>query len=290
MNPSRQAEPFPPAISYPTIPTRFLMRQKPGRDRLDRTLVSRGLAESREQAARLILSGNVRVDGIPADKQARLVCREAKIDVVGKAEPYVSRGGRKLEAALEAFHIDPRGLIAMDVGASTGGFTDCLLQRGAQRVYAVDVGYGQLDWRIRQDPHVVVLDRQNIRYLPASSVPDPIDLAVIDVSFISLALVLPAVLLFLRRPAWVVALIKPQFEVGRGQVGRGGIVRDDTQRQAVSERIVACAQQHGFVSLGLVDSPVHGQKGNREILSGWRWSTINRSGRDGEVEIFEETT
>jgi 23S rRNA (cytidine1920-2'-O)/16S rRNA (cytidine1409-2'-O)-methyltransferase len=271
MNPSRQAEPLPPAIPFPTVSVQCRMRQKPARDRLDRTLVLRGLAESREQAGRLIMSGNVRVEGIPVDKQARLVSVTAKIEVIGKAEPYVSRGGRKLEAALNAFHIDPHGLIAMDVGASTGGFTDCLLQRGAQRVYAIDVGYGQLDWRIRQDPRVVVLDRQNIRYLPTSSVPDPIDLAVIDVSFISLALVLPAVLSFLRRPGWVIALIKPQFEVGRGQVGRGGIVRDDAQRQAVSERIVACAQQHGFVSLGLVDSPVHGQKGNREILAGLHW-------------------
>jgi hemolysin TlyA family protein len=271
MNPSRQAEPLPPAIPFPTVSVQCRMRQKPVRDRLDRTLVLRGLAESREQAGRLIMSGNVRVEGIPVDKQARLVSVTAKIEVIGKAEPYVSRGGRKLEAALDAFHMDPQGLIAMDVGASTGGFTDCLLQRGVQRVYAIDVGYGQLDWRIRQDPRVVVLDRQNIRYLPTSSVPDPIDLAVIDVSFISLALVLPAVLSFLRRPAWVIALIKPQFEVGRGQVGRGGIVRDDAQRQAVSERIVACAQQYGFVSLGLVDSPVHGQKGNREILAGLHW-------------------
>jgi 23S rRNA (cytidine1920-2'-O)/16S rRNA (cytidine1409-2'-O)-methyltransferase len=271
MNPSRQAELLPPAIPFPIVSVQCPMRQKPRRDRLDRTLVMRGLAESREQAGRLILSGNVRVDGIPVDKQARLVSHEAQIEVVGKAEPYVSRGGRKLEAALDAFHIDPHGLIAMDVGASTGGFSDCLLQRGAQRVYAVDVGYGQLDWRIRQDPRVVVLDRQNIRYLPTSSVSDPIDLVVIDVSFISLTLVLPAVLSFLRRPAWVIALIKPQFEVGRGQVGRGGIVRDDVQRQAVSERIVACAQQHGFVSLGLVDSPVPGQKGNREILAGLQW-------------------
>ena len=271
MNPSRQVKFSPPATSLPTSSPRFLMGQKSARDRLDRTLVSRGLAESREQAGRLILTGNVRVDGIHVDKAARLVSHEATIEVIGKAEPYVSRGGRKLQAALEAFHIDPHGMIAMDVGASTGGFTDCLLQQGAERVYAIDVGYGQLDWRIRQDPRVVVLDRQNIRYLPASSVPDPIDLAVIDVSFISLTLVLPAILPFLRQPAWVVALIKPQFEVGRGQVGRGGIVRDDAQRQAVSERVVACAQQHGLVSLGLVESPVHGQKGNREILAGLRW-------------------
>ena len=272
MNLSRQVEPLPPAISFPNVSAQFLMRQKPGRDRLDRALVLRGLAESREQAGRLILSGNVRVDGMPVDKQARLVPLEAKIEIVGKGEPYVSRGGRKLEAALDGFHIDPRGLIAMDVGASTGGFTDCLLQRGVQRVYAVDVGYGQLDWRIRQDPRVVVLDRQNIRYLATSAVPDAIDVAVIDVSFISLTLVLPAVLPFLRRPAWVIALIKPQFEVGRGQVGRGGIVRDDTQRQAASERIVASAEQHGLASLGVLDSPVHGQKGNREILAGFSWS------------------
>jgi 23S rRNA (cytidine1920-2'-O)/16S rRNA (cytidine1409-2'-O)-methyltransferase len=230
------------------------------------------LAESREQAGRLILLGNVRVGGIPADKPARLVASDAKIEVLGRAEPYVSRGGRKLEAALDAFHIDPDGLIAMDVGASTGGFTDCLLQRGAQRVYAVDVGYGQLDWRIRQDPRVVILDRQNIRYLAASTVSDFIDVAVIDVSFISLALVIPAVLPFLRRPAWVIALIKPQFEVGRGQVGRGGIVRDETQRETAMQKIVAQAQQHGLVSIGTLDSPIYGQKGNREILAGFRWT------------------
>ena len=278
MNLSRQAEPLPPAISFPNASAQFLMRQKPGRDRLDRALVLRGLAESREQAGRLILSGNVRVDGVPVDKQAHLVPLEAHIEVIGKTEPYVSRGGRKLESALDAFHIDPHGLIAMDVGASTGGFTDCLLQRGAQRVYAVDVGYGQLDWRIRQDPRVIVLDRQNIRYLATSAVPDPIDVAVIDVSFISLALVLPAVLPFLRRPARVVALIKPQFEVGRGQVGRGGIVRDDAQRRAASERIVAFAEQLGLGSLGILDSPVHGQKGNREILAGFFWSDDGHSG------------
>jgi 23S rRNA (cytidine1920-2'-O)/16S rRNA (cytidine1409-2'-O)-methyltransferase len=282
MNPSRQAELLPPAISFPTVSVQFLMRQKPERDRLDRALVLRGLAESREQAGRLILSGNVRVDGVPVDKQARLISLEAKIEIIGKAEPFVSRGGRKLEAALEAFHIDPYGLIAMDVGASTGGFTDCLLQRGAQRVYAVDVGYGQLDWRIRQDPRVVVLDRQNIRYLATSAVPDPIDVAVIDVSFISLALVLPAVLPFLRRSAWVIALIKPQFEVGRGQVGRGGIVRDDAQRRAASERIVASAEQLGLASLGVLDSPVHGQKGNREILAGFSWSHDEHSDRSAQ--------
>jgi len=251
------------------------MQQKPGRDRLDHVLVLRGFAESREQASRLILSGNVRVDGLPVDKQARLVSPEAKIEVIGKAEPYASRGGRKLEAALDAFHLDPQGFIAMDVGASTGGFTDCLLQRGVRRVYAVDVGYGQLDWRIRADPRVVVLERQNIRYLPASAVADPVDVAVIDVSFISLTLVIPAVLPFLRRPAWVIALIKPQFEVGRAQVGRGGIVRDDALRQGAMEKIVRHAQQQGLNCVGVIDSPVQGQKGNREILAGFRWQSVD---------------
>src|SRR6478609_9072083 len=213
MNLCRRCEPPLSFMYLPINPVWSPMRQKSGRDRLDRTLVLRALAQSREQAGQLILSGKVQVDGMPVDKPARLVSSDTRIEILGEGEPYVSRSGRKLEAALDAFHINPEGLVAMDVGASTGGFTDCLIQRGAQRVYAVDVGYGQLDWRIRQDPRVVVLDRQNIRYLHASSVPDPIDLAVIDVSFISLVLVLPSVLSFLRRPAWVIALIKPQFEV-----------------------------------------------------------------------------
>jgi 23S rRNA (cytidine1920-2'-O)/16S rRNA (cytidine1409-2'-O)-methyltransferase len=246
------------------------MRQKSGRDRLDRTLVLRALAPSREQAGQLILSGKVQVDGMPVDKPARLVSSNTRIEILGEGEPYVSRGGRKLEAALDAFHINPNGLVAMDVGASTGGFTDCLIQRGVRRVYAVDVGYGQLDWRIRQDSRVVVLDRQNIRYLPRSAVPDPIDIMVIDVSFISLALVIPAALPFLRPAGLMVALIKPQFEVGRGQVGRGGIVRDDNQRHAVTERIVACAREFGLESIGVIDSPVQGHKGNREILAAFQ--------------------
>lgn len=270
MNPCHRSEPLPPFTHSPHS-IRFSMPQKSGRDRLDRVLVLRGLAESREQAGRLILSGQVRVDGIPADKSARLVSVQTRIDVIGKAEPYVSRGGRKLEAALDAFSLDVDGLVAMDVGASTGGFTDCLLQRGARRIYAVDVGYGQLDWRIRQNSKVVVLDRQNIRYLSASAVSDPIDAVVIDVSFISLTLVIPAVLQFLRHSGWMVTLIKPQFEVGRGQVGRGGIVRDDDQRRLATERIIACARQHGFDCLGMVDSPISGRKGNREILAGFRW-------------------
>ncbi len=243
------------------------------RERLDRALVTRGLAESREQASRLILAGAVRVNGVLADKQARLVSGDAKVEVRGPASPFVSRSGEKLEAALRAFGINPCGLVALDVGSSTGGFTDCLLQRGARRVYAVDVGFGQLDWRLRRDDRVVVLERENIRYLHRASVPDPIDLAVIDVSFISLTLVVPCVVPFLATEALVVALVKPQFEVGRRQVGRGGIVRDEGLRRAAADKILGCAQQLGLTTLGLLDSPILGQKGNREILIGLRWGT-----------------
>ncbi len=246
------------------------MTQKltPARERLDRMLVTRGFVESRELASRLILAGAVRVDGVPVNKQAKLVPIDAKIELTQRRGPFVSRGGDKLVAALDAFQIDPRGLIALDVGCSTGGFTDCLLQRGARRVYAVDVGYGQLAWRLRQDPRVVVLERHNIRHLPLALVPDLIDLAVIDVSFISLTLVLPCVLRFLASEASVVALVKPQFEVGRGQVGRGGVVRDDGRRRAAAEKIIALARELGLTPLGTLDSPVLGQKGNREILLG----------------------
>lgn len=239
---------------------------------MDRVLVARGLALTREQASRIILAGAVRVNGVLTDKQAARVPAEAAIEVASGATPYVSRGGGKLVAALDAWAVDPAGLVAMDVGASTGGFTDCLLQRGARRVYAVDVGYGQLDWKLRQDARVVVLDRENIRYLERTAVPEPVDLAVIDVSFISLTLVLPCVVPFLGCPARVIALVKPQFEVGKGQVGRGGIVRDEEQRRAVTAKVLACAESLGFRPLGVLDSPVLGQKGNREILLGLNWA------------------
>ncbi|TAJ08387.1 MAG: TlyA family RNA methyltransferase [Nitrospirae bacterium] len=245
-------------------------KKAPVRERLDRALVARGLAASREQAAGLIMAGAVTVDGAPVDKQAKLVAHDARIEVASRP-PYASRAGGKLAAALASFKVVPTGLAALDVGASTGGFTDCLLQGGARIVYAVDVGFGQLDWKLRQDPRVVVLDRCNIRYLDPAAIPEPIDLAVIDVSFISLTLVLPCVVRFLREPAWVIALVKPQFEVGKGQVGRGGIVRDDAQRQAVTEKVLACAEGLGLVKIGVLDSPVPGQKGNREILVGWRY-------------------
>ncbi|MGQ0812765.1 MAG: TlyA family RNA methyltransferase [Nitrospiraceae bacterium] len=238
---------------------------------MDCVLVTRGFAASRELAGRLILAGAVKVDGVLIDKQGRRVPLDARIDIAQGVAPFVSRGGEKLAAALDAFLINPTDLIGLDVGCSTGGFTDCLLQRGARRIYAVDVGYGQLDWHLRQDQRVVVLERQNIRYLPVSAVSDPIDIAVVDVSFISLTIVLPCITSFLATQAVVIALIKPQFEVGRGQVGRGGIVRDDAKRRAVTGKIINCAKVLGLSVRGFMDSPILGQKGNREIVLALSW-------------------
>ena len=237
------------------------------KERLDCVLAAQGLAPSREAAARTVLAGGVSVDGIMVDKPAKLVSLDARIEIVRPAL-YVSRSGDKLAAALDTFRIDPQGTIGLDVGCSTGGFTDCLLQRGARRIYAIDVGYGQFAWRLRQDSRVVLLERTNIRYVDRAAIPEPIDLAVIDVSFISLTLVLPAVVHLLNSAAVIVALVKPQFEVGKGQVGRGGIVRDDAQREAVTEKVIHCAAQLGFQLTGVLDSPVIGRKGNREILVG----------------------
>ena len=224
-----------------------------------------GLVPSRESATRMVLAGGVLVNGIMVDKPAKLVPLDARIEIMQPAL-FVSRSGDKLAAALDAFHINPRGTIGLDVGCSTGGFTDCLLQRGAIRVYAIDVGYGQFEWRLRNDSRVILLERTNIRYVDRTVVPEPIDLAVIDVSFISLTLVLPAVVHLLSSYATIVALVKPQFEVGKGLVGRGGVVRDDSQRQAVTEKIIACAALLGLQLKGVLDSPVRGRKGNREIL------------------------
>ncbi|NGZ02545.1 MAG: TlyA family rRNA (cytidine-2'-O)-methyltransferase [Nitrospira sp. WS238] len=237
------------------------------RQRLDRVLISRGLAASREEAARLILAGAVRVSGAVIDKSAKLVSPDADVVLVGRGSPYVGRGGEKLAAALDHFRVDPKGKVCFDVGCSTGGFTDCLLQRGATRVYAVDVGYGQFDWRLRQDPRVVLMERTNIRYLESDAIRDPIDLIVIDVSFISLTLVLPCVEPYLTDSGFIITLIKPQFEVGKGLVGRGGIVRDDGLRQAVTEKVVRCANRVGLELEGRMDSPLEGRKGNREILA-----------------------
>ena len=256
------------AIKLPSQP--MSQKLRPERERLDRVLVSRGLVASREDAARLILAGLVRVDGVVVDKAAKPTLSDAKVELTGPGSPYVGRGGEKLAGALDQFQVDPKGMMCFDVGCSTGGFTDCLLQRGAARVYAVDVGYGQFEWRLRQDPRVVLMERTNIRYLEPSAIRDPIDLIVIDVSFISLTLVLPCVVPYLTASGFVITLIKPQFEVGKGLVGRGGIVRDDGLREGWADKVVACAQQLGLELADRMESPIEGRKGNREILAWFR--------------------
>ncbi len=235
-------------------------------ERLDAAMVRRGLAESRERAQALILSGSVSVAGRVASRASQTIPPEIPIEVAGPDHPFVGRGGLKLQAALDAFGIDPSGMVTLDVGASTGGFTDCLLQRGAVRVYAVDVGYGQLAWRLRQDPRVVVIERCNARYLGRSHVPEPVGLAVIDVSFISLTMVLPAVRECLAPGGQVVALLKPQFEVGKGQVGRGGIVRDERLRRETVEKVRVAVESRLWEWCGEITSPIVGQKGNVEHL------------------------
>ncbi len=234
--------------------------------RLDRLLVDRGLAPSRDRAQRLILAGDVLVGDRPATKPGVLVGRDAPVRLRAPASRYVSRGGEKLAGALDAFHLDVAGLVALDVGASTGGFTDCLLGRGARRVIAVDVGYGQLAWALRQDARVVVLERTNARHLDPTLLPERPDVATIDVSFISLALVLPAVTSVLGPGGGAVALVKPQFEAGRGQVGKGGVVRDPAVRAAAVARVRAAADAAGFAVRGEVDSVLPGPKGNREVF------------------------
>lgn len=236
--------------------------------RLDLLLVVRGLAKSREEAQRLILAGEVRVGDRPAAKPSQSVAADAPL-VVGTRPRFVSRGGEKLEGALSALGLEVAGSVAIDVGASTGGFADCLLARGARRVYAVDVAYGQLDWKLRRDPRVTVVERQNIRTLDRSAITEPADLAVVDVSFISLRLVLPKVRDLLTAPARIVALVKPQFEVGRGRVGKGGVVRDpELHRQAVNG-VREVARALGLVEFAFVESPLLGPKGNREFFLGW---------------------
>lgn len=233
--------------------------------RLDRLLVDRGLVESRERGA-LILAGQVLVNGQKQDKAGALVPQDADIRILGEVLPYVSRGGLKLEAALREFKIDVTGKTALDVGASTGGFTDCLLQHAARKVYAVDVGYGQIAWKIRQDKRVVVIERTNIRDIDPFLIPEPVDIVVIDVSFISLKKVIPAVIQLLKPDAELIALIKPQFEVGRDQVGKGGIVRDEAARIAAVDRVRKFITGLGFEVKGVIPSPITGQDGNVEFL------------------------
>lgn len=239
----------------------------PGRVRLDALLVARGLAPSRERAQALILAGLVVVNDHRAEKPGQGVEPGAELRLKGELNPYVSRGGLKLEAALEAFGVEPAGRACVDVGASTGGFTDCLLQKGARRVYAVDVGYGQLAWKLREDPRVVSLERQNVRTLPPEAVPEPVDLVVADASFISLRLVLPKVAELLAGGGDAVVLVKPQFEVGKGEVGKGGVVRDARLRRQALEAVCEFAGASGFDVVGTIESPVPGaKKGNVEYL------------------------
>lgn len=234
--------------------------------RLDILLVERELAASRSQARALVMAGQVLVDGQRVDKAGTALAEDAVIELRGDLNPYVSRGGLKLRGALDAFNYAAQDKVVIDVGASTGGFTDCVLQAGARRVYAVDVGYGQLAWKLRQDPRVEVIERTNIRHMPADRLPELCDLAVIDCSFISLELVLPNTLTFLGPEADVIALIKPQFEVGRGNIGKGGVVRDEQLRQEVIASIEAFAHTLGMVRIDSVDSSIHGPAGNVEHL------------------------
>jgi 23S rRNA (cytidine1920-2'-O)/16S rRNA (cytidine1409-2'-O)-methyltransferase len=243
------------------------MTDKPRKVRLDELVFARGLAESRSQAQRLILAGQVWLGDIVADKAGQLIAEDAVIRAE-RGLPYVGRGGLKLAAALDAFGVDPAGRVCVDIGASTGGFTDCLLQRGATRVYAVDVGYGQLAWSLRQDPRVVSMERTNIRYLTA--LPEPVSLAAVDVSFIGLGLVLPGIKKLLTPDGQALALIKPQFEVGKGQVGKGGVVREPKLHRDAIAKVLAEAMAIGLSPAGLIRSPITGPAGNVEFLAWFR--------------------
>ena len=236
------------------------------RQRLDLAVLKRGLAPSRQRAHALIMSGKVMVNRKPIDKPGVAVVDQDEILVKGDDNPFVSRGGLKLKAALKAFGVFVAGKVCLDVGASTGGFTDCLIQHGASKVYAVDVGYGQLAWKLRQDPRVFVLERTNIRHLHFETVGEPVDLVTIDVSFISLRIVIPAVLPFMKENAAVLALIKPQFEVGKGQVGKGGVVRDPRLHQQVLDELTVFFSRMPLSVSGVIDSPVLGPKGNKEFF------------------------
>jgi 23S rRNA (cytidine1920-2'-O)/16S rRNA (cytidine1409-2'-O)-methyltransferase len=232
--------------------------------RLDQLLVARGLVETREKARALILAGEVLVDGQKLTKAGVSVREDGDVRILQKL-PYVSRAGPKLAAALDAFGIEVRGKTCLDAGASTGGFTDCLLQRGARRVYAVDVGSGQLDWKLRNDPRVAVREGLNARYLSLEDIGERVDLAVCDVSFISATMILPRLAAVLQEGGEMVILVKPQFEVGRGQVGKGGIVRDAELHRMACRRVAEAAGQLGFQS-GIMESPVRGAEGNQEFL------------------------
>ncbi|MBI5191741.1 MAG: TlyA family RNA methyltransferase [Nitrospirae bacterium] len=239
---------------------------KTQKERLDKEILRRGLADTRQRAQGLILSGKVTVDGVRVDKAGAQVSEESAIALIADDMPYVSRGGLKLKGALDAFGLDVSGLICADVGASTGGFTDCLLQEGASRVYALDVGYGLIDSRLRNDPRVTVIERVNVRHMEPGWFDGPVDMATVDVSFISLKLVLGPIASVLRPGGIIVALVKPQFEVGKGKVGRGGIVRDESERLRALTEVMEFAASTGLIVGEHMESPITGAKGNVEYL------------------------
>ncbi len=234
--------------------------------RLDRLLVEKGLVSSQEKARALIYAGMVRVGQVPAMKPGKIIDPDSPLEVKQAEHPYVGRGGVKLEKALDCFGIEVRSKTALDVGASTGGFTHCLLLRGINKVYAVDVGYGQLAWEIRQDPRVKVMERKNVRSLTLTDIGEQVDLIVVDTSFISLTLVIPPLIPILKNQGEIVALIKPQFEVGKGKVGKGGVVRNEEDQKTVVENLTLFFQKIGFLVLNTIESPIQGAKGNREFF------------------------
>jgi 23S rRNA (cytidine1920-2'-O)/16S rRNA (cytidine1409-2'-O)-methyltransferase len=236
------------------------------KERLDKLLVENGMVQSRERARALIMEGRVTVDGQALEKPGTVVKVDGHLQIRGEDLPYVSRGGLKLEAALKAFEVNPEGKVVIDVGASTGGFTDCVLQKGAKKVYAIDVGYGQLAWRLQKDPRVINLERRNIRYLKTEEVSEEADLILVDTSFISIEKFLPHLKGFLKEGGDLLCLIKPQFEVGKGEVGKGGVVKDSKLHQKVIDRICQFCRGLGLNVGGVIESPLLGPKGNKEFF------------------------
>lgn len=251
--------------------------------RLDVLLTQQGMAESRQKAQAIIMSGVVFVNGQRADKPGMAIANDASIEVRGHVMPYVSRGGWKLEKAMKTFPITLEGKVCTDIGASTGGFTDCMLQNGAKKVYAVDVGYGQLDWRLRNDPRVVCMERTNARYLTREQIPDELEFASIDVSFISLSLIFPALYQLLSKHGEIACLIKPQFEAGREKVGKKGVVRDKAVHLEVLEHFLEHARANNFTVLGITYSPIRGPEGNIEYLGYLK----KDAGEDAEVNLAD---
>lgn len=244
----------------------FILGEGNIKERIDTLLVKRALVPTRTHARSLIMSGVVFVDGARVDKAGALVDGTSKVELKDSPLKFVSRGGIKLESALREFKIEVCDKVALDVGASTGGFTDCLLKQGAKKVYAVDVGHGQLDWKLRQDPRVIVMERVNARYLKLEDIGELVDVSTIDVSFISLMKIIPPVSQILKPGGVLIALIKPQFEVGKGEVGRGGIVRDESKHREVTSRIIRFLEELNFKILGVIPSPILGADGNKEFL------------------------